>query len=214
MFNVFVIPLFVYIFMLILAGFISLLARAWRSKGIERQQFKWFAYAAILFVVIYASDLIRELPQPWESMKEAIPLVLLSVATGIAVLRYRLFDIDILIRKTLVYALLSAILAVLYFGLVTLLQSLSASVFGLNSPVVIVLSTLAIAGLFNPLRVRIQDAIDRRFYRKKYDADKALARFAEAARNETDIECLNRALLEVVQETMQPEGVSLWLKKR
>jgi IS30 family transposase len=101
----------------------------------------------------------------------------------------------------------------LYFGLVTLLQSLSASFLGLQSPVIIVLSTLVIAALFNPLRRRLQDLIDRRFYRNKYDAEKALARFAEAARNETELQCLNEALLEVVQETVQPEQVSLWLQK-
>jgi hypothetical protein len=212
-FNFILVLMVGYIFGLILVGFISLLARAWHSKGIERQQFKWFAYAAIVFVVEFASDLIRELPQPWEAVKEAIPMIFLSVATGIAVLRYRLFDIDVIIRKTLVYALLTAALALLYFGLVTLLQSLSASFLGLQSPVIIVLSTLVIAALFNPLRRRLQDLIDRRFYRNKYDAEKALARFAEAARNETELQCLNEALLEVVQETVQPEQVSLWLQK-
>ncbi len=102
----------------------------------------------------------------------------------------------------------------LLLRLVTLLQSISASVFGRQSPVITVLSTLAIAALFNPLRIRIQDLIDRRFFRSKYDAEKALAQFADAARNETDIKCLNEALLEVVQETVQPESVSLWLNKK
>jgi hypothetical protein len=136
----------------------------------------------------------------------------IPVAITVAILRYRLWDIDLIIRKTLVYGLLTVALALLYFGLVTLLQSLSASVFGLQSPVIIVLSTLAIAALFNPLRRRIQDVIDRRFYRKKYDAEAALARFAQAARNETDIQCLNEALLEVIQETVQPEEIRIWIK--
>ncbi len=136
-----------------------------------------------------------------------------ALGIGIPLLRHNLWGIDILIRKTLVYGLLSVALSLLFFGLVTLLQAISASALGLQSPVIIVLSTLAIAALFNPLRIRIQNTIDRRFYRRKYNAEQALAQFAAAARNETDIECLNTALLDVVQETMQPDKMSIWLKR-
>jgi hypothetical protein len=136
-----------------------------------------------------------------------------ALGIGVPLLRHNLWGIDVLIRKSLVYGLLTVALGLLYFSLVTLLQAFSSSVLDFQSPVVIVLSTLVIAALFNPLRTRIQVVIDRRFYRRKYDAEKALAQFTEAARNETDIACLNEAVLRVIQETVQPEVVSLWLKK-
>jgi hypothetical protein len=191
----------------------------WRTlrDPIERAQLRWLGLGlglglglpfAIMLILV---TIYGEMPEGSSDFLLWF-FLLVPISLGIAITRYRLFDIDVIIRKTLVYALLTGALALLYFGLVTLLQSLSASVFGLQSPVIIVLSTLVIAALFNPLRRRIQDFIDRRFYRMKYDAEKALAQFAMAARNETDIQCLNKALLEVVQETMQPEQVSLWLK--
>jgi hypothetical protein len=192
----------------------------WRTlrDPIERAQLRWLGLGlglglglpfAIMLIVV---TIYGEMPEG--SLDFLLWFFLLvPISLGIAITRYRLFDIDVIIRKTLMYAVLTGALGLLYFGLVTLLQSLSASVFGRQSPVITVLSTLAILTLFNPLRRRIQDFIDRRFYRKKYDAEKALEQFAMAARNETDIQCLNEALLEVVQETVQPESVSLWLNK-
>jgi hypothetical protein len=196
-----------------LLAVVSIIVR-YRSAGqMVRTQIRWFVLGSISYALVIVGFLIfLEFNEVIAGVLGSLAILPFYLAIGIAITRYRLYDIDLIIRKTLVYAILTVALALLYFGLVTLLQSLSASVFGLRSPVIIVLSTLAIAALFNPLRRRIQDVIDRRFYRKKYDAEAALARFAQAARNETDIQCLNEALLEVIQETVQPEEIRIWIK--
>jgi hypothetical protein len=155
----------------------------------------------------------------WDGWLYFLLLVLLwvgyPVAAGVSVLKYRLYDVDVIIRKTLVYTLLSGLLGLVYFGGVALLQGLLTAGDadgGQPSPVVIVVTTLAIAALFNPLHKRIQDFIDRRFYRRKYDADKALAEFAAAARSQTDLAQLSAQLTGTVQETLQPEQIALWLR--
>ncbi len=142
-----------------------------------------------------------------------VGLLLIPLTLGIAVLRYRLWDIDILINRTLVYGTLTASLALAYFGLIFALQYLLRGMINQNNDVAIVVSTLAIAALFQPLRKRIQAGIDRRFYRRKYDAAKTIAAFSATLRNEVDLTQLREHLLNVVQETMQPAHVSLWLRQ-
>ncbi|MDQ3646879.1 MAG: hypothetical protein M3345_08110, partial [Actinomycetota bacterium] len=127
---------------------------------------------------------------------------------GIAVLKYRLYDVDVLINRTLVYGALTAILAATYVGLVT-----AASTFAGDSPVAVAAATLAVAALFQPLRRRVQDFIDHRFYRRKYDAEKTVESFSARLRDEIDLDTLRAELLQVVDQTVQPERVSLWLRR-
>src|SRR5262249_7948682 len=155
------------------------------------------------------------LTQLYQRVKLLTPLLaaLIPLAVGIALLRYRLWDIDLIINRTLVYGMLTGTLASVYFLLIIVLQSLVRSLTGqvLQSPLVIVASTLAIVALFEPLRQRIQSIIDRRFYRRKYDAAKTLAAFSATLRSEVDLDQLREQVVAVVQETMQPAHISLWL---
>jgi len=194
-----------------------------RSKGTERIQMKWLAYSAMIGILsilfVEASLIIAPLLDVGiaDSARFISGVILflmpamLSLAIAIAILRHRLFDIDIIIRKTLQYAFLTGVLVLVYLGLVVTLQTIFSAVGGRQPPIFIVISTLVIAALFNPLRWRIQEIIDRRFYRKKYQSEQALAQFASAARDEVDLDQLSAALLDVVQETTQPEHLSLWL---
>jgi hypothetical protein len=197
----------------------SLVVRLRRSKGVERQQVKWFAYAvvvlaisAILEYVVFEPTGIRWLG--WiGSVLVIVGVVGLPIAVGIAALRYRLYDIDLIINRTLVYGSLTAMLVALYFGVIVLLQRVFVVFTGELSTLVIVASTLLIAALFNPLRRRIQSFIDRSFYRRKYDAAKTLEGFSMKLRDETDLEALRGDLVGVIRETMQPAHVSLWLRQ-
>jgi hypothetical protein len=194
----------------------ALFVRFRRSGAVEREQIKWLFYAGALFAVFYASSFLNS---SWSDstlwvLLLVVTLAAVPLAIGAAILRYRLFDIDIIIRRTLIYGLLTALLVAAYFTLVLLAQSAFVAVTGQESPLAIVISTLVIAASFNPLRRGIQAFIDRRFYRRRYDAEQILARFAQTARDEVNIERLQGELLSVVQETMQPEAISIWLKER
>ena len=201
--------------MLLVAGLgavISLFVRFRRARGDERQQIKWFASAAALTL---AWIIVGE-RQGGEIVALSGLLVIASipVATGIAVLRYRLYDIDLLINRTLVYGSLTVSLAVVYFGGVTVTQAIFRALTGQEEQpqLAVVVSTLVIAALFNPLRRRIQSFIDRRFYRRRYDAAKTLEAFSAKLRDETDLDALSNDLVGVVRETMQPAHASLWLR--
>ena len=180
------------------------------SGAVEREQTKWFLLGLVLaFVPLLLLFLVVDTA----SMLGTIAFTALPIGIGISILRYRLWDVDVIIRKTLVYTVVTALLALVYFGSVVLLQRLFGVLTGVEqSPLAVVVSTLAIAALFTPLRRRIQDWIDRRFFRKKYNAQQVLAQFALTARDETDLDALTAELVRVVQETMQPEQVSVWLK--
>ena len=189
----------------------SVVMRFRRSRGAERQQMKWFAYAVVPMLLIPTDGF---LPGIISSVALGVVLIGLPTAIGIAVLRYRLYEIDIIINRTLVYGSLTALLAAVYFGGVAMTQVILRAITGQGEQpqLAIVVSTLVIAALFNPLRRRIQSFIDRRFYRRKYDARKTLAAFSARLRDETDLEALSGDLVGVVAETMQPTHVSLWLR--
>jgi hypothetical protein len=206
-------------YMLLLGVFgavLSLIVRLRRAYGIERQQLKLLSYALVVYAA--AEGAFAFLPP--SQQQPPLPLVVVdafaaafvAVAAGIAILRYRLWDIDIIIRRTLVYSALTLTLGLVYLGCILLSRTLVAPYTG-GSELAIVISTLVIAALFNPLRRRIQNLIDKRFYRRKYDAAKVLAAFGTTLRDETDLERLTTEMLRVVDETMQPEFVGLWLRE-
>lgn len=192
---------------------IYLILRYRRAPIIERQQIKWFAFAgSIVSVGLFVLLLLPEALPPMVEIVIVITLLAsLPLAIAIGILRYDLWDIDLIIRRTLQYALLTGLLALVYFGTIVVLQNLIVGITGQGSQIVIVISTLTIATLFNPLRTRVQDFIDRRFYRKKYNAEQALTKFAAIARDEVDMDRLTTSLLGVVEETLQPETTSLWI---
>jgi hypothetical protein len=209
-----------------LASALSLVLRYRRSSGDERQQIKWIALSASVVAMVYLIAMIASLIFPSDSWTTAGPVWWLNlltyasvlsfttvpIAVGFAVLRYRLYDIDLLINRALVYGSLTSILALVYVGGVVSLQAVFRALSGQESTLAVVASTLLIAALFNPLRRRIQSFIDRRFYRRKYDARKTLEAFSATLRDETDLDALDNVLVGVIRETMQPAHVSLWLR--
>jgi hypothetical protein len=216
----------------ILASVVSLILRYRRSGGEVRQQIKWIAFAGSFLGLVFVGTMVSSLilfyfaPETWEGTSQTPPfwltllfyVMLLSfggvpVAVAFAVLKCRLYNIDLLINRTLVYGALTATLALIYFGGVATTQTAFRTLTGQEQQpqLAVVVSTLVIAALFNPLRWRIQSFMDRRFYRKKYDSAKTLEAFSAKLRDETDLEALSNELVGVVRETMQPAYVSLWL---
>ena len=195
------------------------------STPAQRQQTKWIVLGATVafgvVISILALSLLTPLSVASNNLGAAIfflaiwpiALLLIPLSIGFSILRYRLYDIDLLINRTLVYGTLTVLLALVYVGLIFGLQYLLRGIISQNNDVAIVISTLAIAALFQPLRHRIQAIIDRRFYRRKYDAAKIVETFSATLRNEVDLNQLREHLVAVVQETMQPAHVSLWLRK-
>ena len=197
------------------------------ADTIGRQQTKWVLYGILLEILLLPFAMLPFLlPNAfvqngatglvWTLVLRGgigITSVIIPLSITFGILRYRLFDIDIIIRRTVTYAIVVALLLLVYFGSVILLQQVFASVTGQRSEIITIVSTLAIAAMFVPLRNRVQNAIDKRFNRKKYDAAQVLQKFAETVRDETDLDKLNAELLNVVNETMQPKSVSLWLRQ-
>jgi hypothetical protein len=187
-----------------------------------RQSNHWIALLVALWLVLLVSGNLFEVDLLSPLVGPALATILasfsfnllLALSFGISILRYRLWDIDTLINKTLVYGSLTGLLGAIYSGLIIGLESLAVVVTGTaNEPVVLVISTLAIAALFLPARTRLQALIDMRFYRKKYDVEKTLAAFSAPLRQETDLEQIRERLLAAVQEAMEPAHVSLWLRQ-
>jgi hypothetical protein len=216
----------------ILAALVSVILRLRHARGDERQQLKWFMFAAVPGTVLWSLDVLDIIVANFTTDFMFQPVyilytpgllllivyahvlagLLVPVCTYIAILRYNLYDIDVVINRTLVYGSLTAILVALYFGGIVVLQRFFVLLTGQQSTLAVVASTLLIAALFTPLRRRIQSFIDRRFYRRKYDARKTLEAFSSHMRDETDLEALSDDLVGVVRETMQPAHVSLWLR--
>ena len=199
----------------LLLSLVSMVVRFWRSRVEEHQQIKWIAYAGAIMIsafllteVVSGGGLISDFV--WAA--GFVALAGLPIAVAVAILKYRLYDIDVVINRTLVYGSLTVTLALTYSGSVALLQYLLRTLTAQETQLTVVASTLAIAALFQPLRRRIQEVIDRRLYRRKYDAAKTLEAFGARLREETDLDRLGEEMVTVVRETMQPGHVSLWLK--
>jgi hypothetical protein len=210
--------------LLALAGGLQILRYRRKSTLLERQQTKWILLGILLIILGFpiwflafgdfvpvTAGLQRLLVSMGGWLTNILIILALPLTMAIAITRYRLWDIDLVIRRTLQYSLLTGLLVLVYFGSVLLLQSVVESLTGQQSLFVIVISTLVIAALFNPLRIRVQDFIDRRFYRSKYDAEKVLAQFAATGRDEVDLDQLSEHILAVVEQTISPEHVSLCL---
>ncbi len=196
------------------AGIASTIVRFHRSSGTQRAQLKWFAaaIATLLMVIVLLIVINLAWNRDFGNALFIPAFTLIPAATGVAMLRYRLYEIDVIIRKTLVYAALAATLALVYLGGVSLTTWVLRSVTGQSSALAVTLSTLAVAAAFQPLRSRIQRTVDHRFYRRKYDAAQALQGFSSRMREQVDLDAVHTEVLAVVADTLQPSQASLWLR--
>jgi hypothetical protein len=199
------------LFVLLGATLLSVVVRYRRSGDVGRHQIRWLMFASVLASLQLAFEEVVGTPGN-SSFLFAIVIALFPTAIAVAILRYRLYGIDVIINRTLVYGSLTVTLVVAYFGAIVVLQRILVALTGETSTLAVVASTLAIAAMFNPLRRRFQAFIDRLFYRKKYDAAKTLEGFSQRLREETDLDALGGGLVSLVRETMQPAHVSLWLR--
>ena len=210
---------------LLVLGAISMVVRLRRARGLERQQLKWFAYAAVVFALVVVGTAIaffsplRALdpdaqipPAMFGGGPFLLALIALPIGAAVAILRYRLYDIDVLINRTLVYGALTAVLAATYFAAVVVLGAALRPLTG-GGEVAVALSTLAVVGLFAPLRRRIQTVVDRRFYRSRYDAQRTFDTFGARLRDEVDLDSVRADLLDVVRDTVRPAHASVWLRQ-
>jgi hypothetical protein len=197
----------------ILIGPLSLIVRYRRSSAIERHQIKWIAYSGSLAMsLIVLSNVLGGDLANWLWGAGALSLGLVPIAVALAIFRYRLYDIDVLIRRTLIYAAVSGVLAAAYIGGLALFQALLAP-FTSGNGIAVAVSTLSVIALFQPVRRRIQSAVDRRFYRAKYSAEHTLDAFSSRLRDQVDLREVERDLVAIAHETMQPTHASLWLRK-
>jgi hypothetical protein len=198
----------------LVAAVSSLALRLRRAQGVERLQLKWFCYAAALFPVVVGIAIVFPSlgSDRVDGLIVSLPLLALPVAIGIAILRYRLYDIDRLINRTLVYGLLTALLVVVYAGAVLVLGQVSGGVAGNPPSWAVAGATLAVAALFQPARRRIQQVVDRRFNRARYDAATTIAAFSVRLRDQVDLDILSAEFLAVVDQTVEPTKASLWLR--
>jgi hypothetical protein len=205
---------------IMLVSIVSLLMRYRRSDPPQRRQIKWLAWGGGLALLLIGVDGIAQgipslgIPIAYFDYPAYLSSILIPLSIGAAILRNRLWDIDVIIRRTLIYSVVTGLMAVVYFGGVALMQNVFTAITGQESPLAIVASTLAIAALFTPLRNRVQAFVDRRFYRSKYDAEQTLEAFAGSLRDEVELEHLQAALMNVVEETLQPESIDLWVAQR
>jgi hypothetical protein len=199
--------LYILFLVCLVAALASIVVRFRRAGVVERQQLKWFTFAGTMVTIVGFGDFGGDVVL-------AAGIASFPVAAGIAILKYRLYDIDVIINRTLVYGALSVVLAVVYGGGVFGIGGLLRSVTGQeNNSLAVAASTLAVAALFRPARTRVQNFIDRRFFRRKYDAVKTLDTFTAKLRDEVDLEAMRAELVAAVSETMQPTHASLWLRE-